>query len=73
MFVKQEPEETEMAKSEMDMYVKRLTPDHVLTVTVHVTRRFKVRFFIASLLLHAAGWVLGCGIEITDSNAEKEE
>ena len=46
----------------------RLNRDCTLTVTVHITRRLRLRMAIAKCLMLLAARVLGCKIEVKDSN-----
>lgn len=46
-----------------DVTLKKL--DHVtLTVTVRVSREFRVRQWISLRLIRLAGWVMGFGVEV---------
>lgn len=56
-----------MAKAEVN--IKKLNYDHTMRVKVNITREFKVRFFIASVLIKTAARLLGCNIEIERSEA----
>lgn len=43
---------------------RKLDKRHSITVTIKATREFKIRIFIARVLLKITGFVLGCGIKI---------
>lgn len=46
--------------------LRKLNKRHVITVTINVAREFKIRIFIAKVLIKIAGWVLGCGIKVKE-------
>lgn len=56
-----------MAKAEVN--ITKLTKDHTMTVKVNVTKQFKARFVVATALIKAAAWILGCNIEIENNEA----
>ncbi len=47
-----------------DICLTKLGKECTITVTVHITRRLRVRMLIAQWLFWFAGKVLGCGIEV---------
>ncbi len=46
--------------------IRKLSNRSVITVTLNITREFRIRIFIAKVLLKVACVVLGCGIKIND-------
>jgi len=56
-----------MAKAEVN--IDKLERNHMMTVKVNITRQFRIRMAVAGALIKAAALVLGCGIEIKDSEA----
>ncbi|MFQ5638227.1 MAG: hypothetical protein ACE5IR_09575 [bacterium] len=56
-----------MAKAEIN--INKLTNNHTMTVKVDVTKQFKARIVVATTLIKAAAWILGCNIEIESSES----
>ena len=50
---------------------RRVPKDVTLVLEFHVTREWKVRYWIAVRLLRLAALVLGCGIEIENEDEER--
>ncbi len=46
--------------------IRKLNNRSAITVTLNITREFRIRIFIVKVLLRIAGWVLGCGIKVND-------
>ena len=46
--------------------LRKLNKEHIITVTINVAREFKIRIFIAKVLIKIAGLVLGCGVKIKE-------
>lgn len=44
--------------------LKKFNKDTTLTVTLKITKQFKLRILVALKLIHIATWVLGCGLKI---------
>jgi hypothetical protein len=58
-----------MAK--MGAHLTKLDKGCTLTVTVNITRRLRLRIFLAKWLIHLAGHVLGCSADVQEqTNAE---
>ena len=57
-----------MAKAEVN--ISKLTRDCTLYLTMNFTKGFKARLMVATGLIKTAEWILGCNIEI--ENSEKE-
>ncbi len=55
-----------MAK--MPAGLTRLNRECVVTVTVHITRRLRLRMAVAKYFMLLAARVLGCKIEVKDTN-----
>ena len=51
-----------------DWKIKKLGKNVTLQVTLHFTKQFKMRIWAGQTLLKLAAWVMGCGIEITQSS-----
>jgi hypothetical protein len=51
---------TEPVQINVNKFTKRFT----MVVTVHETRRFRLRKWLALRLIRLAAWVLGMGIEV---------
>lgn len=49
-----------------DVVVNKLNKNHTVTVRVKISKQFRMRIAIASALIKAAAFVLGCGIEISN-------
>ena len=43
---------------------RKLDKRHTINVTINIMREFKIRIFIAKVLIRIAGFVLGCGIKV---------
>lgn len=50
--------------------IHRLTHDVVMTV--RLSRQFHIRAWIATFLIWLAAWILGCRVEIVDTEWEEE-
>ena len=50
--------------AELNLGLKRFPKSVEMSVTIHQTREFLVRRWIAVRLIKAAAWVLNCGIEV---------
>ena len=55
-----------MAKAEVD--IKKFTKDHTLNVKVNFTKQFRFRVIAAIYLVKMAALILGCNINIEESN-----
>jgi hypothetical protein len=44
--------------------INRLEPGQEMIVEVNVTKQFKVRLFLAKVLIKFAGFILGCGVKV---------
>lgn len=50
--------------AEMPDSFNRLDKNVVMNVTLHLTREFKVRYWIAVWLIRLAAWVLNCDVRV---------
>ena len=50
----------------MNINIRKLNKSAAITVTLNTTREFKIRIFIAKVLLKVTGLVLGCGIKVNE-------
>ena len=48
--------------------IRKLNKSCTMTVTLNTTREFKIRIFIAKVLLKVTGLVLGCGIRVNEQS-----
>ena len=46
--------------------IRKLYKSTIMTVTLNIAQEFKIRIFIAKVLLKIIGLVLGCGIKVND-------
>lgn len=46
--------------------INRLSHDVVMSVTVAMTRQFRLRVWLALKLIRLATWILGCGLKVED-------
>ena len=48
--------------------IRKLNKSADITITLNTTREFKIRIFIAKVLLKVTGLVLGCGIRVNEQS-----
>jgi hypothetical protein len=51
-----------------DIKLRQLGEDSIIKVKVVITKEFKLRLWIALKLIALASFVLGCGIEVNQSD-----
>ncbi len=56
-----------------DVTITKLGTDFSITVTVHLTRRLRVRMLLARWLFTLAARVLGCRITVQDAPPEPRD
>ena len=57
----------------MNYSINKLTHEATLKVTLHLTREFYIRKWIAIKLIKLATLILGCGIQINDEGNDGAE
>ena len=57
----------------VDLRIRRLNQNAVMNITLHYTREWRVRQWVALRLIALAARVLGCGVDIRASEVNNKQ